>query len=176
MPFQNRRLDTIKRHWGELIQNNKACLHACICVASSDIALRTSELPLKSSSNEPFSPLLLDTFHHRGETIRLVNSGLSDPLRAASDGLIASVSMLLTIEVRVPFPPPSLDYAFTPSGDKQVSLSADCDRYTRLSEDAPSRTTSNGSTAQEFHRRSVSRTISDFMVSLLLNVIVPSRL
>ncbi|CAK41797.1 transcriptional regulator family: Fungal Specific TF [Aspergillus niger] len=99
VPFQNRRLDTIKRHWGELIQNNKACLHACICVASSDIALRTSELPLKSSSNKPFSPLLLDTFHHRGETIRLVNSGLSDPLRAASDGLIASVSMLLTIEI-----------------------------------------------------------------------------
>ncbi|GFN21618.1 short chain dehydrogenase family protein [Aspergillus tubingensis] len=99
VPFQNRRLDTIKRHWGELIQNNEACLHACICVASSDVALRTSELPLKQSSNRRLSPLLLDTFHHRGETIRLVNSGLSDPLRAASDGLIASVSMLLTIEI-----------------------------------------------------------------------------
>ncbi|OJK01310.1 hypothetical protein ASPACDRAFT_1866705 [Aspergillus aculeatus ATCC 16872] len=99
VPFQSGRLDKIKMHWGKLIQNNAACLHACICVASSDIALRTRELPLKASRNKGFSALLLDTFHHRGETIRLVNSGLSDPARAASDGLIASVSMLLTIEI-----------------------------------------------------------------------------
>lgn len=43
--------------------------------------------------------LVLDTFHHRGETIRLVNDGLSDPVKAASDELIAAVSILLTIEV-----------------------------------------------------------------------------
>lgn len=43
--------------------------------------------------------LLLDTFHHRGETIRLVNEGLSDPIKAASDELIAAVSVLLTVEV-----------------------------------------------------------------------------
>ncbi|EDP54067.1 hypothetical protein AFUB_021170 [Aspergillus fumigatus A1163] len=45
------------------------------------------------------SPLILDTFHHRGETIRLVNESLSDPLKASSDELIAAVSILLTIEV-----------------------------------------------------------------------------
>ena len=43
--------------------------------------------------------LVLDTFHHRGETIRLVNDGLTDPVKAASDELIAAVSILLTIEV-----------------------------------------------------------------------------
>ncbi|GAB1198858.1 hypothetical protein APSETT444_008188 [Aspergillus pseudonomiae] len=34
-----------------------------------------------------------------GETIRLVNEGLSDPVKASSDSLIAAVSTLLTIEI-----------------------------------------------------------------------------
>lgn len=46
------------------------------------------------------SPLVFDSFQHRGETIRLVNQGLSDPARASSDALIAAVSILITIEVR----------------------------------------------------------------------------
>lgn len=50
-------------------------------------------------SKQGSSVLVLDTFHHRGETIRLVNEGLSDPIKAASDELIAAVSILLTIEV-----------------------------------------------------------------------------
>lgn len=49
------------------------------------------------------SSLVVDTFHHRGETIKLVNKGLSDPMRASSDELIAAVSMLLTIEVCLSF-------------------------------------------------------------------------
>lgn len=52
------------------------------------------------SKNLLSSDLAVDTFHHRGETIKLVNKGLSDPSKAASDELIAAVSMLLTIEVR----------------------------------------------------------------------------
>ena len=66
------------------------------------MALQAGEFPLKDPNNRSSSPLLLDTFHHRGETIRLVNEGLSDPVKASSDALIAAVSILLTIEVCLP--------------------------------------------------------------------------
>lgn len=60
--------------------------------------MQRGELPLRDPEQQR-SALVVDTFHHRGETIRLVNEGLSDPAKCASDELIASVSMLLTIEV-----------------------------------------------------------------------------
>lgn len=85
-----------------MVQQDPASLHACICVAASNMALQAGEFPLKDPNNRSSSPLLLDTFHHRGETIRLVNEGLSDPVKASSDALIAAVSILLTIEVCLP--------------------------------------------------------------------------
>jgi hypothetical protein len=61
--------------------------------------LESGEFPLVDPAKAQTSPLILDTFHHRGETIRLVNESLSDPLKASSDELIAAVSILLTIEI-----------------------------------------------------------------------------
>lgn len=83
------------------MQKDPASLHASICVAASSTALQTGEFPLIDPTKQTSSVLVLDTFHHRGETIRLVNEGLSDPIKAASDELIAAVSILLTIEVCV---------------------------------------------------------------------------
>lgn len=81
------------------MQKDPALLHASICVAASNTALQTGEFPLIDPCQKPSSVLVLDTFHHRGETIRLVNEGLSDPVKAASDELIAAASILLTIEI-----------------------------------------------------------------------------
>jgi hypothetical protein len=61
--------------------------------------MQRGELPIRDP-NQHRSALVVDTFHHRGETIRLVNEGLSDPVKCSSDELIAAVSTLLTIEVR----------------------------------------------------------------------------
>lgn len=77
-------------------------MHASICVAASSTALQTGEFPIIDPSKQASSALVIDAFHHRGETIRLVNEGLSDPIKAASDELIAAVSILLTIEVATP--------------------------------------------------------------------------
>jgi hypothetical protein len=67
-------------------------------MSTSNAAMQRGELPLRDP-NQKRSALVVDTFHHRGETIRLVNEGLSDPVKASSDELIAAVSTLLTIEV-----------------------------------------------------------------------------
>lgn len=67
-------------------------------MSTSNAAVQRGELPFRDS-NQPRSALVIDTIHHRGETIRLVNEGLSDPIKASSDELIAAVSTLLTIEV-----------------------------------------------------------------------------
>ena len=87
-----------------VVQQGPAPLHAVICVGSTNAALLSGETHLLDQSQlfaKQFSnPLALDIYHHRGETIRLVNEGLSDPVRAASDELIAAVSTLLSIEVR----------------------------------------------------------------------------
>ncbi|PLB39089.1 uncharacterized protein BDW47DRAFT_116745 [Aspergillus candidus] len=98
-PLQRRYGPKLQAHWSTLVQQDPASLHACICVAASNMALQAGEFPLKDPNNRSSSPLLLDTFHHRGETIRLVNEGLSDPIKASSDVLIAAVSILLTIEI-----------------------------------------------------------------------------
>lgn len=81
------------------MQRGPAPLHAIICVASSHAALLSGGLQSADPNQQWASPLVVDTYHHRGETIRLVNEGLSDPDKAASDELIAAVSTLLTIEV-----------------------------------------------------------------------------
>ena len=69
-------------------------------MATSNDAMRAGELPIRDPKQKR-SQLVIDTFHHRGETIRLVNEGLSDPVKASSDVLIAAVSTLLTIEVSI---------------------------------------------------------------------------
>ncbi|KAL2813574.1 hypothetical protein BJX63DRAFT_431915 [Aspergillus granulosus] len=97
-PLQRRYGAKLEAHWAALVRHDPASLHACICVAATNSALESGEFPL-TDNRKASSPLLLDTFHHRGETIRLVNEGLSDPLKAASDELIAAVSVLLTVEI-----------------------------------------------------------------------------
>jgi hypothetical protein len=98
-PLQRRYGAKLEAHWASLVSHDPASLHACICVAATNSALESGEFPL-TDEKKGSSVLLLDTFHHRGETIRLVNEGLSDPIKAASDELIAAVSVLLTVEVR----------------------------------------------------------------------------
>ncbi|PKX98335.1 uncharacterized protein P174DRAFT_436736 [Aspergillus novofumigatus IBT 16806] len=98
-PLQRRFAPRLQAHWAALVQHDPASLHACICVAASNAALESGEFPLVDPAKAQTSPLILDTFHHRGETIRLVNESLSDPLKASSDELIAAVSILLTIEI-----------------------------------------------------------------------------
>ncbi|KAL4885838.1 fungal-specific transcription factor domain-containing protein [Aspergillus karnatakaensis] len=97
-PLQRHYGAKLEAHWAQLVQHDPASLHACICVAATNSALESGEFPL-TDDKKASSPLLLDTFHHRGETIRLVNEGLSDPNKAASDELIAAVSVLLTVEI-----------------------------------------------------------------------------
>ncbi|KAE8149376.1 hypothetical protein BDV25DRAFT_156489 [Aspergillus avenaceus] len=96
-PLQYRYAAKLQAHWTSLVHQDPAALHASICVAASNTALTLGEFPLRE--NQRPSALLLDTYHHRGETIRLVNEGLSDPVKASSDSLIAAVSNLLTIEI-----------------------------------------------------------------------------
>ncbi|KAE8359462.1 hypothetical protein BDV27DRAFT_149572 [Aspergillus caelatus] len=96
-PLQRRYGEKLQAHWTALVHRDPASLHACICVAASNTALTIGEFPVREGQRP--SSLLLDTFHHRGETIRLVNEGLSDPVKASSDSLIAAVSTLLTIEI-----------------------------------------------------------------------------
>ena len=105
-PLQTRYKPKLQAHWASLIQRDPAILHATICMATSNDAMRAGELPIRDP-NQKRSQLVIDTFHHRGETIRLVNEGLSDPVKASSDVLIAAVSTLLTIEVSI-FCKPSL--------------------------------------------------------------------
>ncbi|RDW69026.1 uncharacterized protein DSM5745_08786 [Aspergillus mulundensis] len=97
-PLQRRYGAKLEAHWASLVSHDPASLHACICVAATNSALESGEFPL-TDEKKSSSVLLLDTFHHRGETIRLVNEGLSDPIKAASDELIAAVSVLLTVEI-----------------------------------------------------------------------------
>ncbi|KAJ5492786.1 hypothetical protein N7539_001532 [Penicillium diatomitis] len=97
-PLQTRYKPKLQAHWAALLQRDPSILHAAICMATSNAAMQRGELPLRDPEQQR-SALVVDTFHHRGETIRLVNEGLSDPVKCASDELIASVSMLLTIEI-----------------------------------------------------------------------------
>ncbi|KAJ5307630.1 hypothetical protein N7476_008286 [Penicillium atrosanguineum] len=97
-PLQTRYKPKLQAHWAALIQRDPAILHATICMSTSNAAVQRGELPVRDP-NQPRSALVIDTFHHRGETIRLVNEGLSDPVKASSDELIAAVSTLLTIEI-----------------------------------------------------------------------------
>jgi hypothetical protein len=110
-PLQTRYKPKLQAHWAALIQRDPAILHATICMATSNDAMRAGELPIRDP-NQKRSQLVIDTFHHRGETIRLVNEGLSDPVKASSDALIAAVSTLLTIEVCITFETCNLDCDF----------------------------------------------------------------
>lgn len=91
----------LQSHWASLVQKDPAPLHATICVAASNCAVRSGEFPLLDPTKSYSSTYVFDAFHHRGETIKLVNSGLSNPAKASSDALIAAVSILISIEVRI---------------------------------------------------------------------------
>ena len=117
------------------MQKDPASLHASICVAASSTALQTGEFPLIDPTKQTSSVLVLDTFHHRGETIRLVNEGLSDPIKAASDELIAAVSILLTIEVCV--------YTVQRLNIGEYLTALDCIGESGLSQDPPRRITTD---------------------------------
>ena len=80
--------------------------------------MQRGELPVRDPA-QPRSILVVDTYHHRGETIRLVNKGLSDPAKAASDEMIAAVSTLLTIEV-------SMKHIISQKGELTRSSVTDC--------------------------------------------------
>lgn len=114
-PLQTRYKPKLQAHWASLIQRDPAILHATICMATSNDAMRAGELPIRDPKQKR-SQLVIDTFHHRGETIRLVNEGLSDPVKASSDVLIAAVSTLLTIEVSI----------FQELGLRSLKLTPDC--------------------------------------------------
>lgn len=49
------------------------------------------------------SPLILDRLRNRGETISLINRDLSSVSSATSDACISAVSLLITVEVRMPW-------------------------------------------------------------------------
>lgn len=98
VPLENRSGPKLQQHWLALVRRAPVVLQACICMGASEFAVAAREFPLVDESKRS-SPLILDTFYHRGETIRLVNIGLSDPMKAASDELIAAVSILLVIEI-----------------------------------------------------------------------------
>ncbi|KAJ6110623.1 hypothetical protein N7486_002858 [Penicillium sp. IBT 16267x] len=99
-PLQTRYKPKLQAHWASLTQRDPATLHATICMSTSNAAMQRGLLPLRDpDANVWRPPLVVDSIHHRGETIRLVNEGLSDPVRAGSDELIAAVSTLLTIEI-----------------------------------------------------------------------------
>lgn len=114
--------------------------------------MQRGELPIRDP-NQKRSALVEDTFHHRGETIRLVNEGLSDPAKAASDELIAAVSTLLTIEVSRSSP--SFRSCLTP---------ADRIRQPRLSEDPSGRSATDDWTPQELCRCASGCSVPNIMV------------
>lgn len=138
-PLQVRYKPKLQAHWSTLIQRDPAILHATICMSTSNAAMQRGELPIRDP-NQHRSALVVDTFHHRGETIRLVNEGLSDPVKAASDELIAAVSTLLTIEVSV---------EFTNNERACISPITDCIGKSGLFEDSPGRLAPNDWAAQK---------------------------
>lgn len=81
-----------------LVQENTAPLHACITSAATNKALLSGDF-FADPVTQRTSPFIIDRLHHRGETIKLVNLGLSNASTASSDALIAAVSILISIEV-----------------------------------------------------------------------------
>ncbi|KAJ9269504.1 transcriptional regulator family: Fungal Specific TF [Paecilomyces variotii] len=98
-PLMRQTNSRLQSHWASLVQKDPAPLHATICVAASNCAVRSGEFPLLDPTKSYSSTYVFDAFHHRGETIKLVNSGLSNPAKASSDALIAAVSILISIEI-----------------------------------------------------------------------------
>jgi hypothetical protein len=154
-PLQRRYGQKLQSHWSSLVQHDPACLQATICVAATNTALTVGEFPLRSEKQSS-SLLLLDTFHHRGETIRLVNEGLSSPPKASSDELIAAVSILLTIEVCMS----------TGQTRRPLLTSIDCVWKSRLPQSPPCRVKADGLHAQQLRRRASRRSVPDLLVSL----------
>lgn len=153
--MQRRYGPKLRDHWTALVQQDPVSLHACICVAASNSALAAGELPLTDPNKRRSSVLLLDTFHHRGETIKLVNEGLSDPIKASSDQLIAAVSILLTIEVSTAEPL-----------CKRLANWSDCIWQCRLSQNPSGRSPTDGRHEENLRGCTARRSIPDIMVSL----------
>ncbi|KAL1966650.1 hypothetical protein VTN77DRAFT_4061 [Rasamsonia byssochlamydoides] len=98
VPFQTHGAAKLRRHWASLVQDNPAPLYACITSSATNKALISGDF-FADPVTQMTSPLILDRLHHRGETIKLVNQGLSNPATASSDALIAAVSVLISIEI-----------------------------------------------------------------------------
>jgi hypothetical protein len=83
------------------VQDDPATLYAAVCSGATNKAVFSGEFfdPRNRWSN----PDLLDSLQHKVQTIKLVNQGLSNPVTASSDGMIAAVSILIAIEVRDEF-------------------------------------------------------------------------
>lgn len=98
MPFKTHIIPKLRQHWTSLVQEHSAPLHACITSAATNKALISGDF-FADPITQRTSPHILDRLHHRGETIKLVNLGLSNLATASSDALIAAVSILISIEV-----------------------------------------------------------------------------
>jgi hypothetical protein len=88
----------LQAHWASLVQNDPAPLHAAICSGATNKSIFSGVIFAEPSLRWT-NPFVIDGLHHKGETIRLVNKGLSNPMAASSDALIAAVSILITMEV-----------------------------------------------------------------------------
>lgn len=95
-PFQHRNQVRLQAHWASLVQNDSAPLHAAICSGATNKSIFSGAYFASSRWTNPF---VIDGLHHKGETIRLVNKGLSNLMTASSDALIAAVSILITMEM-----------------------------------------------------------------------------
>ncbi|KKK23553.1 hypothetical protein ARAM_006166 [Aspergillus rambellii] len=124
-PLQRRYGAKLEAHWSTLVRQCPACLQASICVAATNSALTSGELPLTDPSRQKSSLLLLDTFRHRGETIRFAD--VPDDVRfqiSWTDIRVACMSLTKPIFpfVRHSHPenftitPPSTDLEATASG------------------------------------------------------------
>ncbi|KAL1980369.1 hypothetical protein VTN96DRAFT_4240 [Rasamsonia emersonii] len=98
VPFRSHDTTKLRDHWATLVRENPAPLFACITSAATNKALMAGDF-FADPATQMTSPLILDRLHSRGETIKRVNHGLSNPATASSDALIAAVAILISIEI-----------------------------------------------------------------------------
>ncbi|KAH8700894.1 hypothetical protein BGW36DRAFT_291974 [Talaromyces proteolyticus] len=97
-PFQNHGIPSLQSHWTALIQSSPVLMHSAITLAATHKALSVGVF-FADPATQRGSSFILDRLYHRGETIKLINSDLSDPSRASSDALIAAVALMIGIEI-----------------------------------------------------------------------------
>jgi hypothetical protein len=98
VPFRTYVTARLRSHWASLVQDSPAPLYACITSSATNKALISGDF-FADPVTQMTSPLILDRLQSRGETIKLINQGLSNQAAASSDAMIAAVSTLISIEV-----------------------------------------------------------------------------